>query len=149
VVVADLVRDAQGRITGYGGLARVTTSASEGVGSYFPAFFQDGRVFYIANSSPKKSAEVKRFHLRVVDPDREVYFANLFADAALASAADSIGVMWQQACHPEMQPFKPGEAPWMLMSLSRPQCESLVGRRVPGEDPKKAALLGACAKVPR
>ena len=55
VVVADLVHDAQGRIAGHGGLARVTTSTREGVGSYFPAFFPDGRVFYVANTVPKAS----------------------------------------------------------------------------------------------
>jgi hypothetical protein len=36
VVVADLTRDASGRITGHGGLARVTTSITEGVGATSP-----------------------------------------------------------------------------------------------------------------
>jgi hypothetical protein len=80
VVVADLVHDAQGRIVGHGPLARVTTSTREGVGSYFPAFFPDGRVYYVANTAPKSSDEPKRFHFRVVNPDREVFFANFFTD---------------------------------------------------------------------
>ena len=54
MVVADLTRDANGRITGYQGLARVTTSTTEGVGSYFPAFFPDGKLFYVANSTAQR-----------------------------------------------------------------------------------------------
>jgi hypothetical protein len=58
VVVARLDRDANGAITGQAGLRRVTTSLEAGVGSYFPAFFPDGSLFYIANSVPKSSEAV-------------------------------------------------------------------------------------------
>jgi hypothetical protein len=145
VVVADLVRDDQGRFVGHGGLARVTTSTREGVGSYFPAFFPDGRVFYIANTAPKNSDQEKRFRFAVVDPDREVYFANLFADPVRRDAADAIGNLWLESCAPGMKPFKSGEAPWAFMSLSRAQCEGLVRKRWRGDAAEKDALLAACA----
>jgi hypothetical protein len=144
VVVADLTRDATGRITGHGGLARVTTSTTEGVGSYFPAFFPDGRVFYIANAEPKNSEGVKRFTLRVVNPDREVRFANLFKDPAALEAAEAIGELWRESCAAGLQPFKPGEAPWAFMSLSRPQCSALIEARFKGDAAARAKLLAAC-----
>jgi hypothetical protein len=145
VVVADLVRDAEGRYVGFGGLARVTTSTKEGVGSYFPAFFPDGSVFYIANTVPKESEGEKRFRFAVVDPAREVYFANLFADPAARDAAAEIGNLWLSSCAPAMKPFKAGEAPWAFMSLSRAQCEELVQKRWNGDAERKNALLSACA----
>ncbi len=145
VVVADLVRDSEGRYVGHGGLARVTTSTREGVGSYFPAFFPDGSVFYIANTVPKESDGPKRFRLAVVDPDREVYFANLFADPERRDAAEAIGNLWLSSCAPEVRPFKTGEAPWAFMSLSRTQCEELVRKRWSGDAGMKNSLLGACA----
>jgi hypothetical protein len=146
VVVADLLRDDQGRFVGYGGLARVTTSTREGIGSYFPAFFPDGRLFYISNSAPKNSEEPKRFRFAVVDPDREVYLANLFADPARRESADAIGKLWLQSCAPGIEPFKSGEAPWAFMSLSRAQCEELVRKRWTGDAAQKSALLAACAE---
>jgi hypothetical protein len=145
VVVADLLRDGQGRFVGHGGLARVTTSTREGVGSYFPAFFPDGRVFYIANTAPKESDEPKRFRFAVVDPDREIYLANLFADPRRRDTAAAIGELWLASCAPGLKPFKNGEAPWAFMSLSSAQCEELVRTRWAGDAAEKSALLGACA----
>lgn len=142
VAVADLTFDARGALVGHGGVARVTTSTREGIGSYFPAFFPDGKVFYIANTVPKNSKDARQFHFRVVDPDREVYFANLFADRERLAAATTIGEMWRRACAPEMQPFKPGEAPWTYMSLSREQCDALVRTGAQGE--ASESLLAAC-----
>jgi hypothetical protein len=144
VVVADLTRDARGNITGYAGLARVTTSATEGVGSYFPAFFPDGKVFYVANSVPKNSDGAKRFTLRVVNPDREVRFANFFANPQALEAAEAIGQLWRESCAVELQPFKTGEAPWAFMSLSREQCAALVDARFTGSAAARGALLEAC-----
>jgi hypothetical protein len=145
IVVADLVRDDRGQITGYGGLARVTTSMREGVGSYFPAFFPDGNLFYIANAVPKNGTEPKRYRLAVIDPDREVYFANLFADANRRAAAEAIGDLWLSSCAPGMQPFKAGEAPWAFMSLNPGQCRKLVEDRWTGDGSRKKSLLDACA----
>ncbi len=144
VVVADLTRDAAGRITGHGGLARVTTSVTEGVGSYFPAFFPDGSVFYIANSAPKNAEGPKRFALRVVNPAREVRLANFFKEPAALDAAEAIGQLWRDSCGAEMQPFKTGEAAWMFSSLSRDQCASLVESRYTGDATSKGRLLAAC-----
>jgi hypothetical protein len=144
VVVADLTRDASGAITGHGGLARVTASATEGVGSYFPAFFPDGKVFYIANSTPKNAEGPKRFSLRVVNPDREVRFANIFQDPRALAAAEAIGQLWRESCAPEVQPFKKGEAPWAFMSLSAEQCEGLVTAKFPGDRATREQMLAAC-----
>lgn len=144
VVVADLTRDGSGRITGHAGLARVTTSATEGVGSYFPAFFPDGKVFYIANGTPKNSEGPKRFTLRVVNPDREIRFANIFTDAGALEAAETIGQLWRENCALELQPFKPGEAPWAFMSLSPQQCTALVDARFKGDSATRARLLATC-----
>jgi hypothetical protein len=144
VVVADLTHDAAGRITGHRGLARVTTSVTEGVGSYFPAFFPDGTVFYIGNSTPKNADGPKRFTLRVVNPAREVRLANFFKDPAALEAAETIGHLWRESCAPTLQPFKPGEAPWAFMSLSRERCAALVEARATGEGVAKGRLLDAC-----
>lgn len=144
VVVAELTRDTNGRITGHGGLARVTTSVIEGVGSYFPAFFPDGTVFYIANGAPKNSAGPKRFTFRVVNPNREVRFANFFKNTAALEAADAIGNLWRESCAPELQPFKSGEAPWAFMSLAPAQCTALVESRFTGDASARDRLLAAC-----
>ena len=144
VVVADLTRDPSSRITGHGGLARVTTSTSEGVGSYFPAFFPDGQVFYVASSTPKNGEDVKRFTLRVVNPDREVRFANIFKDPASLEAAEAIGQLWRESCAAGLQPFKSGEAPWAFMSLSREQCAGLIEARFTGDATTRGKLLNAC-----
>jgi hypothetical protein len=144
VVVADLTRDAKGAITGHGGLARVTTSATEGVGSYFPAFFPDGKVFYIANSTPKNADGAKRFALRVVNPDREIRFANIFKEPRTLEAAEAIGQLWKDSCAPELQPYKTGEAPWAFTSLSPAQCAGLVESRYSGDAATRSQLLTAC-----
>lgn len=146
VVVADLTRDANGVITGHGGLARLTTSSTEGVGSYFPAFFPDGKVFYIANSVPKNSDGTKRFTLRVVNPDREIRFANFFADPAALETADRIGQLWRTSCAPELQPFKRGEAAWAFMSLSPAQCVALVAARFEGDEGTRGQMVAACER---
>jgi hypothetical protein len=145
VVMADLTRDASGRITGHGGLARVTTSATEGVGNYFPAFFPDGKLFYVANSTPKNADGAKRFTLRVVNPDRDVHFSNVFVDPPALAAASAIGELWRASCAADLQPFKAGEAPWAFMSLSPGQCTALVEARFTGDSATRASLIAACS----
>jgi hypothetical protein len=149
VIVAELTRDAKGAITGHGGLARLTTSATEGVGSYFPAFFPDGRVFYIANSTPKNSDGPKRFSLRVVNPDREVWFANFFQDPRALAKAEAIGQLWRESCAPELQPYKKGEAPWAFMSLTREQCLGLLSAKFAGDAGTRRELADACQATGR
>lgn len=124
VVVVDLDQDDNGDITGYSKMARVTTSVTEGVGNYFPAFLPDGNVFYIFNSTPKDSNAEKRFSLKVVDPSAELFMANVFADDETRGLASKLGTMWQSDCGGE--PLKEHEAPWVLASLSGEQCDALV-----------------------
>jgi hypothetical protein len=64
VVVADLVRK-NGQITGYSKLTRVTQTTTQGTGSYFPAFFPDGSLFYISSAVPKTDSAPKRFFFTV------------------------------------------------------------------------------------
>jgi hypothetical protein len=145
VVVVDLVRDASGRITGAGPMARVTTSATEGVGHYFPAYFPDGKLFYVANLAPRDSAAPKAFELRVVDPQRDRHMGNLFATPARREAADAIGELWRQTCAPALAPYRPQEAAWAFMSLTPAQCRQLVEDKwLPATDARKASLIAAC-----
>lgn len=145
VVVVDLVRDGSGRITGAGPMARVTTSATEGVGHYFPAYFPDGKLFYVANLAPRDSAGPKAFELRVVDPQRDRHMGNLFATPARREAADAIGELWRQTCAPGLAPYRPQEAAWAFMSLTPAQCRELVEEKwLPATDARKSSLIGAC-----
>ena len=145
VVVADLVRDARGTITGVGGMSRLTTSTTEGVGHYFPAFLPDGKVFYVSNLVPKQSPEPKRFRLTVVDPASERRVTDLFTSPARREAADAIGELWRQTCAPSLTPFRPQEAAWAFLSLAPAQCRQLVDEKwLPATDARKASLLAAC-----
>lgn len=146
VVVVDLVKDAAGAIVGAGPMARVTTSTSSGVGDYFPAFFPDGKLFYIANLVPKDSAAAKRFELRVVDPAAERRAASVFATPVRREAAEAIGELWRQSCAPDLAPYRPQEAAWTFLSLAPAQCEQLVTDRwSPPTDARKAGLLAMCS----
>ena len=69
VIVADLVLK-DGRITGYSKLTRVTQTTHQGTGSYFPAFFPDGSLFYISNAVPKTDPGAKRFTFTVTTVPR-------------------------------------------------------------------------------
>jgi len=144
VVVVNLDVDAAGEIEGYTSLARVTTSTTEGVGSYFPAFLPDGKLFYISNTVPKNSDAPPRFHFTVVDPERERTFANFFADDRRRAVAETIGELWRRTCAPALEPFQPNEAPWVLMSLPADQCRALVEAHGDDSEPAKADLTAAC-----
>jgi hypothetical protein len=73
VVVADLaIKD--GQITGLSNLTRVTHTTSQGTGSYFPAFFPDGSLFYISSAVPKTEAAPKRFTFTVKTMPRATTF---------------------------------------------------------------------------
>lgn len=147
VVVVDLTRDASGRITGAGAVSRLTTSTTEGVGHYFPAFMPDGAVFFVSNLVPKTSDAPKRFELRVVDPSRQRRIASLFTSPVRRELADAIGELWRQSCAPTLTPFRPQEAAWAFASLSAAQCRQLVDERWrPATDARKAALVAACER---
>lgn len=133
VMVARLTRDADGRIDGHSGLQRLTTSLEAGVGSYFPSFFPDGRLFYIANAVPRDSEEPKRFHFRVVDPAGAGWRTRTFASAEHAALWNELGTLWQRACTPELPalgaepfPLDDHERPLQPLSLSPGQCAALV-----------------------
>jgi hypothetical protein len=104
----------------------------------------DGKLFYIANAVPKNSDEPRRFTFRVVDPDKELFFANFFTDAARLEAASTIGELWRASCRPAMQPYKAGEAAWAFTSLSQAQCERLVRERFTGDAATRQTLLATC-----
>lgn len=145
VVVVDLVHDAAGRLTGAGGLSRLTTSTTEGVGHYFPAFMPDGAVFFVSNLAPKNSDAPKRFELRVANGAREPRLTALFSTPAKRELAETIGELWRQSCAPALTPFRPQEAAWAFASLAPAQCRQLVDERwKPATDARKAALLAAC-----
>ncbi len=112
VVVVKLTHDRQGGIDGYSGMARVTTSLREGVGSYFPAFFPDGKLFYIFNAEPKTTTAHKRFYFKVVDPDKEFTMASVFAEPGRLALATMLGHLWEGVCTTEAAtPWKDHEAP--------------------------------------
>lgn len=146
VIVIDLTRDSDGAINGHGGLARVTTTGTEGVGSYFPAFFPDGRVFYVFNEVPKNSAEPKRFKFKVVDPGAERQATTFLSRPDQQEAAAAIGELWRATCAPDLAPIKPHEAAWYFSSLSPAQCRQLVEARWRQSMPDKTALLAACGR---
>ena len=134
-----------GTITGVGGVSRLTTSTTEGVGSYFPAFLPDGMLFYVANEVPKQSAEAKRFRLTVVDPSRQRRVTELFTSPARREAADAIGELWRQTCAPTLTPFRPQEAAWAFTSLAqRPVPPAGRGEVAARHRRTQGALLAAC-----
>ena len=149
VVVVDLEQNDAGDIIGSGGLARVTTSQSEGVGSYFPAFMPDGRLFYISNTVPKNQPGAKRFEFRVVNPAEEIRKADLFTDTEYRARAATIGELWRTTCAPTMEPFQPGEAEWSFLSVGADACRRLVTERWTAASPNRGELLAACARLQR
>lgn len=146
VVVVELTRDDEGQIDGYGRLARVTTSLKEGVGSYFPAFLPDGKLFYVANATPKSSEVEKRFYFKVVDPKAELMMANVFADPERLALAGAIGRLWESACASEtaLSASTEHEAPWRLASLDARQCQALVEAAWTDAYPPKDSLAAVC-----
>lgn len=131
VMVARLARDAAGGIVGHSGLQRLSTSLVSGVGSYFPAFFPDGNLFYISNRVPRGSDEAKRFDFRVVDPTSRGWRPDPSTSTEMALWAE-LGALWQHACFPEADaavepfPLDSHELPLQALSLTVPQCTALV-----------------------
>lgn len=160
VVVARLDRDADGRIRGAGGLQRLTTSLESGVGSYFPAFFPDGTLFYIANAVPRESEAEKRFHFRVMDPSNGPWHRGIFATEESRRSWRTIASLWERSCsagNPALSetpfPLQAHEAPWLSLSLDAGQCGALVedmsGDPVVAEAGGREALLELCASLDR
>lgn len=145
VMVVDLTRNAAGEIVGHGGVTRLTMTPTAGVGSYFPAFFPDGRVFYVFNETPKTSAEPKRFQFKVVDADRGRRVSGLLAAREHHEATRAIGEMWRAACLPASKPLDAREAAWYVASLSPAECRRLVQDRA--DSTGAAALLAQCDRL--
>jgi len=133
VMVARLEQDASGRITGAAGMQRLSTSLESGVGSYFPAFFPDGKLFFVSNSTPRDSDEEKRFHFRVVDPASRGWRTRAITRADQMAAWRAVGTVWQEACTPRLEgmdadpfPLDEHELPFQAMALTPRQCGALI-----------------------
>ncbi|MDA1102247.1 MAG: hypothetical protein O2956_01435, partial [Gemmatimonadetes bacterium] len=133
VVVARLDRDPAGRISGYSGLQRLSTSMTAGVGSYFPAFLPDGNLFFLANTAPRDSEAEKRFRFRVVDPGSRGWRTTTLASDAQRDLWTELGTLWQAACMPSLAalqaepfPLDAHELSGQALALSPKQCEALI-----------------------
>ena len=158
VIVARLERDSRGDITGVAGLQRLTTSLESGVGSYFPAFFMDGSLFYIANAVPKGSEDEKRFHFRVMDPHANLWDPSVFASQEHEDGWRTIASLWERSCSTRIPsltetpfPLQEHEAPWLSLSLTSGQCRALVedarDRSAAGAGVDRDRLLGLCSAL--
>lgn len=144
VVVAQLVRDDEGILSGVSGISRITTSEAIGTGRYFPAFLPDGNLYYISHTQTEELAD-RRFEFQVVDPEKELMKTNLFSDSRKTEQAREIGQLWSDACRvADDYHFQPHELPWLLFSLSGEQCSELVNA---SDSDQKTELLGVCKSV--
>jgi hypothetical protein len=144
VFVARLDRDTEGRVTGSSGVQRLSTSLASGVGSYFPAFFPDGKLFFLSNNVPRESEADKHFDFRVVDPAARGWRTEVPADPTAAAKWAALGRLWERSCSDRVaaldaEPFPLDEHELTLqaMSLNVPQCRALVadGRSADEADP--------------
>ncbi len=131
VVVARLNHDAEGRIRGHSGVQRLSTSLQAGVGSYFPAFFPDGKLFFLSNRVPREAETGKAFDFRVVDPTARGWRTAI--DEIDREQWAVLGELWADACTPNVAaleeppfPLEAHEAAFQAMALNVPQCEALV-----------------------
>jgi hypothetical protein len=157
VVVARFGRDSNGDISGFTGMQRLSTSLASGRGSYLPAFFRDGSLFFVSNAVPRDSEAPKRFTFRVVDPASRGWRTSLLTDAENTRRWAELGSMWQAACMPEgaeaSEPFPldPHEIPAQAMALAPKQCEALVrdARTAASADDTRdwGGLAGLCRAI--
>jgi hypothetical protein len=146
VMVANLTRDANGRINGVSGIRRLTTSDAIGSGSYFPAFFPDGKVFYISHSRPQIADDL-RFEMRVADPAAGSFDQNLFEDPNAVASAQEIGALWTASCMDGDYAFAPHELPWFVYSMSAAQCRSLISDAPGLADSDRDRLAANCDRI--
>lgn len=131
VMVARFGRDADEAISGIETVQRLTTSTTSGVGSYFPAFFPDGSLFYLANEVPRDAEAEKRFHFYAVDPTSRGWRTPSTENSEVAALWSELGEVWQEACSTppyETAPFPLQEHEYAAhaMAMNVPQCEALV-----------------------
>ena len=133
VLVTRLDRDPNGDVTGYSGLQRLTVSLEAGVGSYFPSFLPDGKLFYIQNRVARDSEREKRFHFQVVDPNATPWQSATLDSPETAARWAELGELWEAACVPPQEPvdslpfpLAEHELPFQALGLSAGQCTALV-----------------------
>lgn len=150
IATARFVLDQDGVPTDVTGLQRLTTSLESGVGSYFPAFFPDGSLFYIANAVPRESGAEKRFHFRVVDPADAPWGPPTRPEHA--TGWETIASLWESSCtatHAQLThdpfPLDAHEAVWTGRALSQAQCTALVEDAAPSADAE--GLLALCSTL--
>jgi hypothetical protein len=146
VMVAHLTRGEDGRINGVSGLRRLTTTDAVGSGSYFPAFFPDGKLFYISHASSGTASE-RRFEIRVADPAGR-FDQNLFVDAETVGGAREIGQLWTSRCRDSgAYEFADHELPWFVYSMSPTQCRDLVTSSPRLAESERTRLEKACDRI--
>ena len=133
VFVARFEHDPTGTISGTSGIQRLSTSLASGVGSYFPAFFSDGNLFFLTNTVPRDSESGKLFDFRVVDPAARGWRTSLPDESGAVARWTELGRLWERSCAPRLPelaedpfPLDEHELPLQAMSLNVPQCEALV-----------------------
>ncbi|MDH3440465.1 MAG: hypothetical protein OEM63_06920 [Gammaproteobacteria bacterium] len=141
VMVANLTRDEDGVINGVSGVRRLTTTDAIGSGSYFPAFFPDGKLYYIYHPLPKMANE-PRFEFHVVDPAAGHFDKNLYGDSGAIAAAQEIGGLWTSSCmDTEDYEFAAHELPFFVYTMTAEQCRALVhdADGIPGDERTRLA----------
>ena len=129
-------------------MSRLTTSTTEGVGHYFPAFLPDGKLFYISNAVPQAEHASRSgstlTRRRPGRPRRRV--PSVFTSPARREAADAIGELWRQTCAPSPDAVPAaGSGVGVSQPVARRSARQLVDERwLPATDARKAALLAAC-----
>ncbi|MDG2377175.1 MAG: hypothetical protein P8M18_12590, partial [Woeseiaceae bacterium] len=147
VMVANLTRDEEGVINGVSGVRRLTTTKDIGAGSYFPAFFPDGMLFYIIHPLTKPGNE-PRFEFQVVDPNLGYFNKNLYDHANTVNAAQEIGNLWTSSClGTDDHDYAPHELPFFVYSLSVEQCRSLVDDADSIAAGKRSKLAATCEAI--
>lgn len=145
VMVANLTRDDDGVINGVSGVRRLTTNDAIGSGSYFPAFFPDGTVYYIHHPLPD---DEPTFEFRVVDPAAGHFDLNLYGDQGAVTAAREIGALWTSSCLDSGDyEYAPHELPFFVYSMTAAQCRELVGDASGVPDDARARLAETCDTI--
>lgn len=147
VMVANLTRDSHGIINGVSGVRRLTTTDAIGSGSYFPAFFPDGKLYYVHHPL-SEAADEPRYEFRVIDPSAGRFDKNLFGDPATVEAAQKIGRLWTSHCHDvDDYEYAAHELPFFVYSITAAQCDALVQQAtgIPGDE--RARLAETCNAI--
>lgn len=147
VMVANLARDEEGVINGVSGVRRLTTTGDIGSGRYFPAFFPDGKLYYINHPLPELGDQ-PRFEFQVVDPAAGHFDQNLFGESAAVSAAREIGELWTSSCYAGGDyEYLAHELPFFVYSMTAAQCRDLVQGASGVANGERARLAETCDAI--